>query len=134
MNNEQIIQKFHDQLTRHGAHLMQILQTVSDATRQPLNTLQVLDLACLEELYGIEFARHGAWVIAIQGREANIEKARFAKDVLEWDNITLVQDDVRKSQQGHQAKCLSKNYKNRCKGKHKWNVGKDLGKNIMEIY
>ena len=87
--------KFQDQLTRHGAHLRRILQAVSDATGKPLNTLRVLDLACLEGLYGIEFARHGAEVIAIEGREANIEKARFAKDVLELYNITFVQDDVR---------------------------------------
>lgn len=55
----------------------------------------MLDLACLEGLYGIELARHGAEVVGIEGREANIEKARFAKDVLALDNLTFVQDDVR---------------------------------------
>ena len=55
----------------------------------------MVDLGCLEGLYCIEFARHGAEVVGIEGREANIEKARFAHDVLALNNITLVQDDVR---------------------------------------
>jgi 2-polyprenyl-3-methyl-5-hydroxy-6-metoxy-1,4-benzoquinol methylase len=87
--------KFEDRLISHGVHLQRIIQVVSDITNQPLDTLRVLDLGCLEGLYGIEFAQHGAEVIAIEGREANIEKARFAKDILGLYNITFVQDDVR---------------------------------------
>lgn len=86
---------FKDQLIGHGRHLQRIVQIVSDITDQPLNRLRVLDLACLEGLYGIEFAQHGSEVIGIEGREANIEKARFAKEVLSLSNITFVQDDVR---------------------------------------
>ena len=49
--------KFDEQLKGHGIHLRRIVQIVSDITDQPLKNLRVLDLACLEGLYGIEFAR-----------------------------------------------------------------------------
>ncbi len=87
--------KFKEHLVRRGVRLQRIIQIISDITNQPLNNLRVLDLACLEGLYGIELARHGAEVIGIEGREANVVKARFAKDVLALDNITFMQDDVR---------------------------------------
>src|SRR3989442_14143808 len=67
----------------------------SDITNKPLDSLRVLDLACLEGLYGKEFARHGAAVFGKEGRKANIEKARFAKDALALENIRFVQDNVR---------------------------------------
>jgi len=75
--------------------LRRILQVVADATRRPLDTLRILDLACLEGLYALEFARHGAAVVGIEGREAHIEKARFVKDLLSLTNLDLFQDDVR---------------------------------------
>ena len=86
---------FKERLVRNGDHLQRIVQIAADITNQPLSSLRVLDLACLEGLYGIEFARHGAEVIGIEGREKNIEKAIFAKNVLELENITFVLDDVR---------------------------------------
>lgn len=87
--------KFHDQLVGHGIHLRRIVQIIADVTNQPLRSLRVLDLGCLEGLYGIELARQGAEVVAIEGRQANIEKARFAQEVLGLDNLTLLQEDVR---------------------------------------
>lgn len=75
--------------------LRRIVQSVSDIARRPLAELRILDLACLEGLYAVELARHGASVVGIEGREANIEKARFAKDVLGLERLELVQDDVR---------------------------------------
>jgi len=75
--------------------LRRIVQGVADAWRAPLSGLRVLDLACLEGLYAVEFARHGARALGIEGREANIEKARFAKEALGLHNLELVQDDVR---------------------------------------
>lgn len=75
--------------------LRRILQNVSDLSRRPLDSLRVLDLACLEGLYAVEFARHGAKVVGIEGREANLAKARFAKEVLALENLEFVQDDVR---------------------------------------
>ena len=87
--------KFEDRLTTHGVHGQRIIQIVSDIVDKPLAGLRVLDLGCLEGFYGLEFAQQGAEVIAIEGREASLEKANFAKDVLGLDNITFVQDDVR---------------------------------------
>jgi hypothetical protein len=95
---------FEAQLTGHGIHLQRIVQIASDITNQPLRDLRVLDLACLEGLYGLEFARHGAEVVGIEGREAHVAKAQFAKEVLGLDNITFVLDDVRNlsaSKYGH---------------------------------
>jgi SAM-dependent methyltransferase len=75
--------------------LRRIVQTVADICQAPISHLRILDLACLEGLYAIEFARQGAKVVAIEGREANFKKAQFAKDVLALDNLDLIQDDVR---------------------------------------
>lgn len=75
--------------------LRRFLQIASDIVAKPLDTLRVLDLACLEGHYGIEFALHGASVVAIEGREVNLAKTRFAKDALSLNNLELVQDDVR---------------------------------------
>ncbi|MCL1465876.1 class I SAM-dependent methyltransferase [Argonema galeatum] len=83
------------QITGAEVKLRRILQAIADIVDRPFEKLRVLDLACLEGLYGIELALHGAEVVAIEGREANIEKARFVKDVLSLHNLQLVQDDVR---------------------------------------
>lgn len=75
--------------------LQRIVQIVSDVSTRPLDSLRVLDLGCLEGLFAIELARRGATVVGVEGREANIAKARFAKHVLELGNLELVQDDIR---------------------------------------
>ncbi len=75
--------------------LRRILQIACDLAGKPLAQLRVLDLACLEGHYGIELAMHGAEVVGIELREANLAKARFAKDHLQLDRLTLYQDDVR---------------------------------------
>src|ERR1700722_5752392 len=75
--------------------LRRIVQCVFDLTGGSVEGLRILDLACLEGLFAIEFARHKARCLGIEGREANIEKARFAKDVLSLDSLEFVQDDVR---------------------------------------
>ncbi len=76
--------------------LRRILRSVADIAGRPLDALRILDLACLEGLYAVEFARHGAQVVGIEGRLPNIEKARFAGDVLGLPNLEFIQDDVRK--------------------------------------
>jgi SAM-dependent methyltransferase len=78
-----------------GMALQRMIQIASDITNRPLSSLRVLDLACLEGMYGIEFARQGAEVVGIEARESHIEKARFAAEALSLGNITFAQDDVR---------------------------------------
>jgi SAM-dependent methyltransferase len=75
--------------------LTRYLQVVADIVDRPLGSLRVLDLACLEGHFGIEFAKHGSTVVAIEGRPDNLERARFAKDVLGLGNLDLRLDDVR---------------------------------------
>ena len=85
--------------TRLGAgdhhRLRRCLQLAADLTGRPLETLRVLDLGALEGQYAVEFALHGADTVAIEGRNANIEKARFARDTLGLDNVELREEDVR---------------------------------------
>lgn len=75
--------------------LRRITQIVSDIAGKPLSELRVLDLGSLEGLYAIELAQHGACATAIEVREANLEKIRFAKEALSLDNLEVICDDVR---------------------------------------
>jgi SAM-dependent methyltransferase len=61
--------------------LRRVVQLVHDVFGR-VGGLRVLDLACLEGMYSLEFAARGAEVVAIEGRAANLEKARFAARVL----------------------------------------------------
>jgi 2-polyprenyl-3-methyl-5-hydroxy-6-metoxy-1,4-benzoquinol methylase len=74
--------------------LRRIVQIASDLSGGDVEGLRILDLACLEGMYALEFARRGATVVAIEGREANIEKARFAARVLGLD-VDFQLGDVR---------------------------------------
>jgi 2-polyprenyl-3-methyl-5-hydroxy-6-metoxy-1,4-benzoquinol methylase len=78
-----------------GSRLKRIVQIVSDFAPKPLSELRVLDLGCHEGLFAVELARQGAEVTGVEGRKANIEKARFTKEVLSLDNLELIEDDVR---------------------------------------
>ncbi len=57
--------------------LRRVVQIVSEFFAKPFHEIRVLDLACMEGLYAVEFARHGADVVAIEGREENIVKAEM---------------------------------------------------------
>jgi 2-polyprenyl-3-methyl-5-hydroxy-6-metoxy-1,4-benzoquinol methylase len=74
--------------------LRRVVQIVSDLCGADLAGTRVLDLACLEGMYAIELARRGAEVVAIEGREANLEKARFAARALGVE-VDFQQGDVR---------------------------------------
>jgi hypothetical protein len=77
------------------ARLRRLVQVAADLAGKPLASLRVLDLACLEGHYGIEFALHGADVVGIELRDDNLAKAQFARDYLKLDRLALVKDDVR---------------------------------------
>ena len=75
--------------------LRRIVQAAADLLGKPLSEARILDLACLEGQYGIEFAMHGASVVGIEIRESNLVKARYAQQELGLKNIRFIQDDVR---------------------------------------
>jgi 2-polyprenyl-3-methyl-5-hydroxy-6-metoxy-1,4-benzoquinol methylase len=77
------------------SRLRRFLQIAADTARKPMNEIRVLDLACLEGQFGLEFALHGAQVVAVEGRDQNLAKVRFVKEVLSVGNLELVLDDVR---------------------------------------
>lgn len=75
--------------------LKRIVQIVVDLAGKPISELRILDLACLEGLYALEFAKHGAEVVGIEGRKENLAKAEFARDALELSRAEFFLDDVR---------------------------------------
>lgn len=81
--------------TANGHRTWKILNLVSGLAHKSLDEISVADLGCLEGQFGLEFAMHGSRVSAIEFREPNIEKAKFAQSVLGLDNIHFYRDDIR---------------------------------------
>lgn len=75
--------------------LRRVVQAVHDLAGKPLAECRILDLGCLDGIFSIEFALHGASTIGVEIREANIKKAIFCKEALGLDNLEFRQDDVR---------------------------------------
>jgi hypothetical protein len=75
--------------------LRRILQIVSDCQLKPLKDLRVIDFGCHEGLYSIEFARHGASVVGVEGRQIHLDKAEFIRTQLGLHNLQFICDDVR---------------------------------------
>ena len=73
------------QPTGDEVKLRRVTQLALDVSGGSLQGARVLDLACLEGMYALELARRGAEVVAIEGREANIEKSLFAARTLGVD-------------------------------------------------
>src|SRR4051812_49098104 len=59
--------------------LRRLVQAAQDLVGKPLAQCRVLDLACLEGQYAIEFALHGAEALGIEGRAASVAKCEFAR-------------------------------------------------------
>jgi 2-polyprenyl-3-methyl-5-hydroxy-6-metoxy-1,4-benzoquinol methylase len=75
--------------------LRRLLQCAQDTLRKPIADCRVLDLACLEGHYAIEFALHGAQALGIEARQVNLDKCNYAKDQLHLQNVSFAKDDVR---------------------------------------
>lgn len=75
--------------------LKRIVQIVSDLVGKPLKECRILDLGCLDGIFSIEFAQHGAETIGIEVREDNIKKAIFCKEVLNLNNLDFRHEDAR---------------------------------------
>lgn len=75
--------------------LRRVVQVLSDLFDGRFEGVRMLDLACLEGMYALELARRGADVLGIEGREASLEKARFAARALGLERAEFILDDVR---------------------------------------
>ena len=75
--------------------LRRLLQVAQDLVGKPLAQCRVLDLACLEGHYAIEFALHGAETLGIEGRAASVAKCEFARRNLGLERARFEQNDVR---------------------------------------
>lgn len=68
--------------------------------RPSFTGLKILDLACLEGLFAIEFARMGARTTGIEIREAHLAKAEFARETLGLAECRFIKGDVRTMPEG----------------------------------
>jgi SAM-dependent methyltransferase len=75
--------------------LKRIVQMAVDLVGKPLDQCRVLDLACLDGQFAIEFALRGARSVGIEIRPSHVAKARFCAGVLGLHNLVIHQDDVR---------------------------------------
>jgi len=87
--------KYTREPARADGRLPRLVQLAADLVGKPLSECRVLDLACLEGHYALEFGLHGAEVVGIEIRDANLVKAEFARQALGLENVRFVQDDVR---------------------------------------
>jgi 2-polyprenyl-3-methyl-5-hydroxy-6-metoxy-1,4-benzoquinol methylase len=84
-----------DRIINDEYKLQRVIQNISDFTRKDFSNLRILDLACLEGLFGIECARQGASVTLLDARDSNLRKVKFVTESLNLNNIKIVKDDVR---------------------------------------
>jgi SAM-dependent methyltransferase len=80
---------------RPDHRLLRLLQVTSDLVDKPLDQIRVLDLACLEGQYAIEFALHGAEAVGIELRSAHVARAELARRQLGLTRVSFRLEDVR---------------------------------------
>jgi SAM-dependent methyltransferase len=79
----------------HFLYLHRVVQIAKDVVGSSLRGARVLDLACLEGGFAVEFALCGADVVAVEGRLNNLRKLEYVKEELGLSNIYAVHGDVR---------------------------------------
>ena len=70
--------------------LTRVVQNIRDLTNKDFSELKILDLACLEGMFGLELARQGANVTLLDVRDINIRKVQFAVKALGLDRKSVV--------------------------------------------
>jgi len=79
----------------HNPKLRRIVQTIADITGKPWPQLRIADLGSHEGVYAIEFASHGAQVLAIDGRATNLAVLEKRAADRGLSTIETVTDDLR---------------------------------------
>ncbi|MEE6160238.1 methyltransferase domain-containing protein [Cylindrospermopsis raciborskii DSH] len=81
--------------TGDDVKIYRVTQLAKDFLGGSLEGKKILDIACLEGAYAIELSKQGASVTAVEIREANIEKAKFAAECLGvLDKIEFIHGDI----------------------------------------
>lgn len=80
-----------------GLASRRFVQIVYDMFGEPTSKMTVLDVACMEGLHAIEFARQNNYFFStgIDVREEHIEKANYVKDLLNLHNAKFDVGDAR---------------------------------------
>ena len=79
-----------------GRRVQRVLAAIEDFRPGGFDGLRVLDLGALEGLYGIECARRGAEVVAVEARAGNVARTRAAVEALGLgDRVDVRHEDVR---------------------------------------
>ena len=73
-----------------------LVHCAQDLSKKPLEKSNILDLACQEGVASFVFADYGVKsVLGVDGREANIAKAKFTRDTLKLENVNFIKTDLR---------------------------------------
>lgn len=70
-------------------------EMVRDFGFDSLTGVSFADLACLEGLHALAFAREGADALALEGRRSNLAKAELVREIQGISNCRTALDDVR---------------------------------------
>lgn len=91
-----------DEVMGLGLRARRFLQCAADVVGKPFDQMRVLDLACCEGYYAIEFGLKGARAVGIEGRDVHVARAEFVRREFGLDNVEFLVGDVRNlSRQRH---------------------------------